>query len=614
MTPDNPNLSELRGLILKSQQELLTKEDIRRVNEIARTEAGSREAVALIDQFCALSDHNSLESPAIVKEVFEALREQPESTAAGAATASAPHVEVARKERAASHRPTTRNSGENRHYAWLLALVASNILVASFAWSLAKSQSGFDRVASSDLLQTNTPDRDSDAASQSVAPQLVSMTACVWRSTRETTPTIGDPIDSGEVLNLVEGIAELRLGENTGRDALVRIEGPASVHNQSNGELGLLRGSMTLKGIGANTEDNSVSIAAGRVTIGPQSFVGLVSDDTSSELHVFRGNAVLTPHDLNDELHEIRLEEGEAVRVFQQTDEGIQLVRFDASVGNFVSARSPNFDPLNLDDEYANTIQQSAPKVYWRFEQLKGDFPFYVENEGTAEGMNALIIGNPTWRQYGENRVAEIGTPTAAAFHAEEQWPPSALDEYSIELWVKPQLYHHGELLCLHDPLVLKDGRYQHTMMLEVTAKHYFTHRLSESEPNRIRFVHRALGETQPISATNIFSETTYEARMWQHVVAQKKDNSQRLWLNGQIVAERQNPVPLNANVQLLVGRVYPDSEYRRFVGQIDEVAVYDRAITKDEIQRHIEAAGRSVADASESVSEDQTPETTPAT
>jgi hypothetical protein len=67
--------------------------------------------------------------------------------------------------------------------------------------------------------------------------------------------------------------------------------------------------------------------------------------------------------------------------------------------------------------------------------------------------------------------------------------------------------------------------------------------------------------------------------------------------------------VPLSGKVQILVGQVYPDSVDRRFVGQIDEVAIYDRCLTPNELRKHIKAAGRSVApkesDAAASISSD---------
>ncbi|MCM2374189.1 LamG domain-containing protein [Aporhodopirellula aestuarii] len=589
MAPDNDDLSTLRRLILKSQQESLSDSESEQANRIAQSKAGSKEAVAMIDQLCAFSEFSSLDSPSLAKDVFDVLREQPDPPVKAAVrrvpTALRNVVAVS------PSAPSTASSPKSSNYLWILSLVASNILVASLAWSLAGSLSKRQPVG--------------DIVTQAVSPQLVSMTACVWSSSDDSVPAIGQPIPTGEVLSLVEGIAEVRFGDDATRGAVVRIEGPASVQIRDNGELRLLRGSLTLDSFGSDAETLTIDTTIGRVLVAGQSSIGLVSDDIVSEVHVFTGSALLNPRGVTFETEQIRLIESEAVRVFSTTDMGSQLVRFAASKSSFVSARSAGFDALKIGDDYVKAVKQSEPGVYWRFEQLHGENPFYIENEGSIPGMNAVIVGNPTWRQYGNNRVAEVGTARASAFRALETWPEEPLGEYSVELWVKPQLYHHGEVICLHEQEELEDGRHQHTMMLEVTTKHHFTHRLSDSAPNRFRFVHRQLGAPQPISATSLFAEQPYEPRVWQHVVAQKKGDRQLLWVNGQIAAERINPVPLSKNVQILVGQVYPNSEYRRFAGQIDEIAIYDRALSSQEIRTHIRAAGRSIAPKREATDKD---------
>ena len=270
-------------------------------------------------------------------------------------------------------------------------------------------------------------------------------------------------------------------------------------------------------------------------------------------------------------------------------------MKFDASESDFVSARSAGFDALRIGDKYVHAVLDSKPSIYWRFEELNGELPQYIENEGSAPGMNAIMFGKPSWRRYGSNHVVELGNSASSSFQTMEPWPAKPLDEYTVELWVKPQLFHHGEVICLHDKEALEDGRHQHTLMLEVTAQHYFTHRLSKSPSNRFRFVHRKLDDPKPISATNLFAEQPYEPRVWQHVVAQKKGDRQMLWIDGVLSGERDNPVPLTDNVGILVGQVYPNSVYRRFVGQVDEIAIYERCLTQQEMRQHIKAAGRSV-------------------
>ena len=54
----------------------------------------------------------------------------------------------------------------------------------------------------------------------------------------------------------------------------------------------------------------------------------------------------------------------------------------------------------------------------------------------------------------------------------------------------------------------------------------------------------------------------------------------------------------LNTDMQIVVGQLYIERTERRFIGQIDEVAIYDRCLSPHDLRRHIKAAGRSVAPA----------------
>ena len=574
MNNDNKELSTLRVLILKSQQEPLSDSEIEQLNQLMQTDAGVFEAATLIDQLCAFTDAGKWNPLPIAVP--------PPRTVASTLV---PQASQARSSRL----------GRSTRIYWLLGMAASYLIVASFAWSLARS-SLTNREATEIALEAPPQRQFNSVNVVSASPQLVSMTACVWRPSGDTIPAVGESLQSGELLKLVEGIAELKVGEGTMGEAFVRIEGPASVYVRPDGQLGFLEGSMTARTLGNGIGIVAVDTPMGKVFVNGQSVIGLVASNSVCEFHLFTGRALVKPHQLESQTDDIRLEEGEAVRISSESADGISVVKFEASESTFVSARSAGFDPLNLDNKYVRAISESQPNVYWRFEKLSGQNPYYVANQGSAAGMDAVVVGQPGWRQYGTNRVAELGLGTSSAFVTVEPWPQKPLDEYSIEMWVKPLLFHHGEVLCLYDPLELTDGRYQHAMMLETTAQHQFTHRLSNSPANRFRFVHRRLGEPQPISATSLFAEHAYRARGWQHVVAQKQGNRQMLWVDGQLSAERENPASLAENVQILVGQVYPNSAFRRFVGQIDEIAIYDRCLTPTEMHKHIKAAGRAVA------------------
>lgn len=577
MIQDNHDLSILRELILKAQQEPLSDSEIAQLNEIAQTEAGAQEAVVLIDQLCGFTDASSLDSPSIAQELIVALGDDADSPSRGGQSPVAPAMPMAPVQNL-----VTKDRRSSFH--WLLLLVASNILIGSLAWSFARGLS-----SNQAAIEMSPP---------TASAQFVSMTACVWRSSGQNVPALGVPMKQGESLELVEGIAEIRVGEGTPGEALVRIEGPASIFIRGDGQLGLNHGTLTAKSLGTGSGNVMVNGPIGEVRIDGQSSVGMISTDTLSELHVFSGQASVRPLKVSSS-NEIRLNEGEAVRFSSKSGDEFGMVMFEASLSRFVSARSSGFDALNTNDAYAAAIMESGPSVYWRFEELNGQSPFHVVNLGSAENMDAAVIGEPGWRQYGKNHVSELGRlGTSSGFCSTGLWPKEPLDQYTVELWVKPELYHHGEIFCMHERIQNDDGRYSHTMMLETLATlgAHWKGNLRSRTHNSLRFVHRTPASGSSYDGSSVVSKKPYRVRNWQHLAAIKQEGQMALWLDGRLSAEAPDPSPLNPNMQIVMGQLYLSSAERRFVGQVDEVAVYDRALSPDELQKHIQAAGRKVA------------------
>ena len=71
----------------------------------------------------------------------------------------------------------------------------------------------------------------------------------------------------------------------------------------------------------------------------------------------------------------------------------------------------------------------------------------------------------------------------------------------------------------------------------------------------------------------------------WQHVVGQIEAGTHRYWLNGENVGEfaGKNPPPGNADTaDVFIGKTHEAA--REFLGLIDEVRIWNRALTEDEI------------------------------
>ena len=135
---------------------------------------------------------------------------------------------------------------------------------------------------------------------------------------------------------------------------------------------------------------------------------------------------------------------------------------------------------------------------------------------------------------------------------------------------MKPSHYHVGAVISLVGDTPTASGILPHGMLIELggsgkipTAVHH---------PGCIRYLHRSPAGNETQSGTSCYSKTPYTLRKWQHVVATKDGPHMRLYINGEQVAEGEDPSDLPAGLRLLVGRLYPERGVRPFIGQLDEV------------------------------------------
>lgn len=607
MPEDNPTLWELRILVLKLYQDDASESEAKRLCELMKTEGAADEAARLIDQLNALVDSGNLDSLPMAKLLSDALGpaeanqtgdKQNGATLARLRTGRHPLNQSGGRiglnhsmdpERNSAGLPATDlveiNQGRERwSFGWILGIAASHLLIASLAWSVGQRDS-----------QQSAELRTVVGAEESKPPQMIAMTACVWRDSTSLIPTIGEPICTGEMLELIEGVAELKIGENTPGEALVRIEGPAGVFIRADGRVSLQHGTLTIKTLGSGSDIMRIDAPVGEILLDGQSSAGLVAIDDVHELHLFDGRGMVRPTLNNSSTARFRLEAGEAVRFWAKKGKRIGPELFEASISSFISARSSGLDPLKLGDDYRRTVLESKPSIYWRFDQLEGDGPFYVPNEGSFSGADAKVIGEVAWRRYGENRVAEIGKQgSSSGFRSAVPWPPQSLNAYTIEMWIKPELFHHGEVLCLHDRQQKSNGRFDHSLMLECLAQHW-VNPLEAFPKNCFRFVHRTPASGDVLDGSNLVSKDPYQVRTWQHLACCKNGSKVSLWINGELVAEQDDSTELAKDSHIVVGQLYVTRSLRRFIGQLDDIAIYDRCLSQTELETHVRAAGRPV-------------------
>ena len=94
------------------------------------------------------------------------------------------------------------------------------------------------------------------------------------------------------------------------------------------------------------------------------------------------------------------------------------------------------------------------------------------------------------------------------------------------------------------------------------------------------------------VNAT-LFSPDRYKPGRWHHLVARVGPQDFTLFVNGSIAARQTigRPDHGEQELHLRVGRLFDDgNKSRQFVGAIDEVAIYDHALSDEEVLKHYQA------------------------
>jgi hypothetical protein len=241
---------------------------------------------------------------------------------------------------------------------------------------------------------------------------------------------------------------------------------------------------------------------------------------------------------------------------------------------------------LPVGPDYAAAVRAAKPWGYWRFEESdKG----LVPNE---------VTGGPGLRTAGA--VTLFGKPgsRAVVFRPEDPtqylvldgtWIPPA-PGFALEFWMMPESLAAQTLAAL-TPAAPAAG--SHLGLVEIAGLRKYW----DFSPGGLRFLnvvrprrsHDAGLVTEPPHVCVPFR--------WHHVVAQRNGDTVELYLKGKkCKSEEVGPASASPACHLLLGRLQQKwsadpMQVRAFVGQLDEVAVYNRPLTANEIARHAGAA-----------------------
>lgn len=443
------------------------------------------------------------------------------------------------------------------------------------------------------------PMRETSLASPAVALLTVD-NGCDWGNDSPLLHTVGGAVNPGESLTIYEGIAEFRLGS----DVRLSVEGPASLVIGSPTTFVLLHGKVTVNV--PRTAADFKCIAAGCQFTASDTEFGLWQEGSKLGVHVFTGEVrAAAPFVAANQEQVTESRSGEIIAtgesVFSHASitagHALSLVIHgeELKMANMGEKAAPEMfatklsmsDVLPISQTYVRAVQADRPIGYWRFNSMTGGV---VDNE--VKGSSKLkSVGSVGLSGNALNQAAEFHPGAECCLLSDRSLDALASGDYSIEAWVKPSHMHRGRLLTLAsgegDQLCMT------SLELQPPLNSRFRGASSSLKPNSglfapgtIRFVHHNPLSGKPGYDTSCFSQDRYHIRRWQHLVAVKQGSEMRMYLDGHLAATGIEHTTLSPGVQLRLGSDVVNHG-RNFVGQLDEVALYDRALSVEEIRRH---------------------------
>jgi hypothetical protein len=405
---------------------------------------------------------------------------------------------------------------------------------------------------------------------------------------------LGSAVNLGDEITLHEGIAEFRLSSGVS----MSIEGPAALVITSPASLVLQHGKVTVH-VPWAVADFRMLAGSCRINASEAEFgVRVVGDEIS--IHAFMGQVIAAPAFEGESVDGLAAET--PIRRESDLANGSEFSKVSIATGRSValsnrnnvtkvkqwksadftefSTKLPMAGGLPITSAYANVVLASKPMDYWRFERCVDDI---VVNE-VAEGAELKVVGDVHFVGDANNRAVELGRPGSEGFLLGS----SAIDrsvgpEYSVELWLKPSHVHNGSIVSMAVQLPT-EMRQRNALYLQLCGP-------NQTEPahqrNRIRFLHRDPPSTSSATGTSCYARDPYLVRRWQHVAAVKDAAQMRVYIDGELVSLQRDETTLASQLDLIVGQAGKFRRTHPFIGQLDELAIYDRALSQDELKFH---------------------------
>lgn len=408
--------------------------------------------------------------------------------------------------------------------------------------------------------------------------RIVKTADCTWPE--GVTPLeVDSRLGFGENVKLQSGLVKIAFD---GR-AEVILEGPAEfcIESPMSARLvsGRLSATVTDKGHGFTIYGPSMRV----LDLGTE-FGLCVNEEGKGQVHVFKGEVDVA----------LTRQDGRTVRSQLLTQHKAAAV--DSSSGQMVDMRIDpaefirTFDASDLDitREYVQTIKTLRPIAYWRFEYFdEGRVLNEMSDRYHGHSPTQLVLSPDT-----QNKTLAVDQRRDDRQYMTVAEPFTELvnSDMSMEFWIKPDEPQWTTPVMLFYPIPALGAPEPVARLVEFLPAGRPHH---AQKSNLIRLLNRLPATWNFADGTNVYSPIEYQPGKWHHIVGTYSDSMMRLFLNGQEVASAPIEGRLDKPPLISIGRPHGciDPEFcitdKEMVGQIDEVAIYNRVLLPEQVAEH---------------------------
>jgi len=209
------------------------------------------------------------------------------------------------------------------------------------------------------------------------------------------------------------------------------------------------------------------------------------------------------------------------------------------------------------------------------------------------------IIGGQDATMQGAPEVVKGQVSDALAFNGGSDWllisdnineMKLPQKEITVEAWVYPENFDAwgGFLSCFQD-----NGGFEKGWGLGTV------HNEEGAGMNEFSFAVSTAGADDGDGDLTYFHAGPYDVGQWYHVVGVYDGTMTLLYVNGELVVDskgQSGDINYPSNAFLVIGTYKDDNEHDPFEGKLDEIRLYERALSEAEVLQNMEAQGLSVS------------------